>query len=168
MRYIIYLMAKKLVTAFLILVFLGGLGVGGWLYLKGKGEPSPIPAAVRQQVDFPLYYPSRLPDGYAVSQTPTVSESVVVMAVKTPSGNNVFISQQAAPTGLDYQKFLNDELKRPREYSTPAGVAYIGGPVGRMLGSILTSKTWILLNASLSGNTENETKKVMASLELVK
>lgn len=161
-------MIKKLVLAFLTLVFLGGLGVGGWLYLKDKNQPSPIPAAVRQQVDFPLYYPAHLPDGYSVSQVPTVSESVVVMTVETPSGNNIYISQQAAPTGFDYQKFLSSELKRPQEVSTSIGVGYIGGPVGRVLGSILTSKTWLLANANLVGSTESEIKEVLKSLSLAK
>lgn len=158
-------MLKKML-ALLALAAILTLASGAWWYFKQNRAPSPIPAVVRQQVDFPLYYPTRLPDGYRVSQAPAVSESVVAMAVSTPSGNTIFISQQAAPTGFDYQKFLQNELKRPQEISTPAGVAYIGGPVGRVFGSILTSKTWILTNASLSGNTETESREILKSLRL--
>jgi len=154
---------RKLIIILVILTVLAAGGVGGWVYLNHANQSSPIPAAVRQQVDFPLYYPSRLPEGYSVSQAPAVSEGVAAMAIRTPSGNTIFISQQAAPTGLNYQKFLSDELKRPQEFSTPIGIGYTGGPVGRVFGSILTPKTWILSNANFMGSAGLETKELLGS-----
>ena len=159
---------RKFIVILVILTVLAAGGVGGWVYLNHANQSSPIPAAVRQQVDFPLYYPSRLPEGYSVSQAPAVSEGVAAMAIRTPSGDTIFISQQAAPTGLNYQKFLSDELKRPQEFSTPIGIGYVGGPLGRTFGSILTSKTWVLLNTVQGVNAESEIKQLMQALSVVK
>lgn len=86
---------KLVVSISLAVVILIAAGTSGLLYINSP--KSPFPKTVSQAVNFPLYYPSTLPDGYRLKKGSLNVQNNIVFYTLENGGNTISISEQASP-----------------------------------------------------------------------
>lgn len=122
------------------LLVISVLGVGGFLALR---TPSPIPDAMRKQVHFVLFVPTK---PWTIEPTSvTYSASSQVLQFKAIQGSKQLIfTQQAAPSQFtDIPQFfptLLDRLNQYQSFGTVNGTVYLTKPTE------LKGKTEIIVN----------------------
>lgn len=116
-------------------------------------KSNPIPIDIRNRVDFATYYPSELPEGYAIQQNSyeTSSSDVLLYRLTGPKNTKIFVSQQAPPSSFDFNDFHTKQIKNSRTAITQNGeTIYLGMLEDNATASIRTPTTWILLTADKS------------------
>jgi hypothetical protein len=151
----------QLATGGLLLV---GLSAGLVTVFYDSG---PIPRSARKEIDFPLYYPKTLPPGYSVdARSFTQKDKVVIFSIKPPHGKNIAVSEQHLPTGLDLSVHKNPagiKLPDERNFTTGAGQAQVSLWGDKMVSSLVTEDTWIILN--VTGITPTDVDAVTSSFK---
>lgn len=121
-----------------------------WLIINTK----PIPGKYRQGLGYPLYYPSNLPKGYKVDRTSYVrNDKTLIFSIQAPNGKNIAVSEQHIPAGLDLSQHpatnpAGIALPDQRNFTTAAGSAQISFWGDKLVSSLVTDNTWIILNVS--------------------
>jgi|GEM_PF-1791285 len=137
---------QALAAGLALLVVIGGLGAAFW------ASSTPIPQAARQGITFPLYYPKTLPQGYTVdAQSFTQKDKTVIFSIKGPGGKNIAVSQQHLPVGLDLSVHKNPagiKLPDERNFTTGIGQAQMSLWGDKMVASLVTNETWLILNVT--------------------
>ncbi|HEY2003646.1 MAG TPA: hypothetical protein VGH44_00850 [Candidatus Saccharimonadia bacterium] len=137
------------------------IAAGTWLVVNTK----PIPEKYRQGLNYPLYYPTNLPNGYVVDRSSFQRKTnVLVFNINTPSGRNIAVSEERIPLGVDLSQHPNSSglaLPDQREFTTTAGTAEISFWGNKLVSSLVTPDTWVVLN--VSGFTMNDAEKVTQS-----
>jgi hypothetical protein len=86
-----------IVTTLLILLTAGGVG-----YDQYSKRQNALPASLAQTGDLKVYYPSALPDGFALDKSSAQSSGEVVSyALTNDTGAKITVSTQPKPAGLD-------------------------------------------------------------------
>lgn len=117
-----------------------------WIWVRTVQADS-IPARVRSAVNFPLYQPAKLPDGYKVDANSfKLNSSVVTFTIQNLDKNLIF-TEQAKPLDFDFDDFYASQFKQARTLSTSAGRAYVNAFDEGELASITTDRTWILVRS---------------------
>ena len=117
---------------------------GGGLYYYRQRSDWPIPKTVRSQVQFPIYYPSPMPNGY-IYQKGSAKVQDGILFYKIASGNRVIvISEQAIPVA---PPDLNN-LIGFKKLVTLAGNAAVGSNNGQPIAIVLSNTTLIDINGS--------------------
>lgn len=141
--------AKALVPAAILLLLLA-ISAGTWLILNTK----PIPGKYRQGLNYPLYYPSNLPKGYAVDRNSFQrKDKVLIFNITSPTGKNVAVAEQHIPPGIDLSQHPANNpagitLPDQRDFNTAAGSAEISFWGDKLVSSLVTDNTWVILNVS--------------------
>lgn len=119
------------------------------LFVLWRSQTSnPIPIAVQESVTYPLYYPTELPPGYQIDQFSFQANNQVVLYSLTKQGSpSIAVSIQARPNGFDFDDFNNKQLRGSKAIANDAGDGLVGLYADRILGSLLTDKSWVLVNA---------------------
>ena len=106
-----------------------------------------IPANIRQAVDFPLYQPTWLPEGFIVdSQSFDVTSQVVTFTVSnSQTRSKLIFTEQPKPAQFDFNSFYDEQLTEKRSLTSPSGQATIGLFEGSLFASVLTDRTWVLI-----------------------
>ena len=145
------------IVAFVII----GLGVGAY-FVFGMSH-NPIPAVVRSQVKFDLFYPSKLPNGWKLDKNSfTASSQLVVYKLK--NGNNtIVVNTQAKPKDLDLNYFYTKGLSGAVKFTTPLGDAAVGKSSGQLIGSLTSTNSWILATSSNSKSVSSDTLRSILS-----
>lgn len=130
------------------LMVLGGLGV--W-FMTGRSQNGAgfITPELRAKTNFPIYYPTKLPEGFSIDETSIALDEDVLFFTFTNKTQQVTVSQVAMPDfdpGLSWSGF--------EEMSLPVGKGYIGRNGGRSVALIATKKT--LLNIVASPNVSDD------------
>jgi hypothetical protein len=148
----------------MLALFIGG---GTWLYVHKNS--SPVPKAIRQSVDFPVYYPDpkKLPSGYTLnlSSFKTPIKNGVTYSVSYGNGKQLVFSVQPKPSPAELQTFDGNYLPLKTTYQTPVGQAEIGAYNLKTLVSLPTSSsTWIIITAPPNIN-QGQLKQVLSSIK---
>lgn len=107
-----------------------------------------IPRDVEQRVDYPLYYPERLPEGLAVDEKSyDVTNGVVVYSI-SGQGKQVSVTEQRKPKNISQEGFYEYSMSNRRNIETPNGLAAIGTVEAVLTSSLVTGQTWVFLRAS--------------------
>jgi hypothetical protein len=102
---------------------------------------------VQEQAGFPLYYPSRLPEGYEANQaTISTVNKVVTYQIKHPANEPLLVSLQPRPNNFDVENFNKEVITEGISLTVSAGAATIGRLRGNQVASVLTDETWILIS----------------------
>lgn len=141
---------SRLLGTVIVLILLVGLAAGFVWYQKSHSAPTPIPAAIRKQLNIALYYPASLPGGWVVDSNsfriPT--SEVLTFGVKDSAGDIFNVSEQAIPDNFDFTVFQK-KFSSPDTFSAPAGDVMAGQVASSLLASIRTSNnTWLIINTS--------------------
>jgi hypothetical protein len=153
---------KKPILIGLIILF---LIAGGVIFYFAYHSHSPIPAEVQKQVTFPLYYPGKLPAGYALNKDSFQATSDAIVYYADKGNDRITISIQPRPQGFDFQKFYQQTLNNSEQFLTPLGQAGIGKAQDRLLGSLATDESWILVSSNSPGIKAADIRLVLSHLK---
>ncbi len=142
------------IIAVVILALLGGGGLFGYQQYQ-KRRPLPIDRSYINASDFPLYLPQNLPAGYAIDKsTLDHQDNALVFTIRNSSDEfkSVQVSQQKLPAAFNPDKQLPDNPAGPgqedRKFTTSVGKVEIATWQDRLVASLGTPKTWIIMNIS--------------------
>ena len=172
---------KKILQIFLLLALLLVAGVGSTRWLHWHHKPiaspvssSPVPKAVTQAVNFPVYYPDpkKLPAGYNLDQnsfTISPKKNGVAYSVSYDNGKKIVFSVQTKPSDSELQSFNSNYIPLRIDYQTPAGQAEIGaynnhGNVQTLVSLPTRTTAWIVVTAPYDTN-QVKLKQVLSSLK---
>lgn len=144
---------KQLVLIAVAALFVGaGGGVLYWkLFLSQPANANPFTAKQMASVQFPLYYPTQLPDGYRIdaSSVNEPQQGVIVFSLIGPKSKKLYISEEARPSTFDlggfYKKF--EDLREIPVSDGTVAVGKLGGGTTEIV-SRANNKTWILSNTT--------------------
>lgn len=157
---------RRMRIILILLILLAAAGTGGYWYMSNKLS-SPIPANVRASVNFPLLYPAQLPAGYHLDNTSfTTSGGVVLYSAVNYSGAKIAFTDQQRPPGFDFNKFYTQGLSNSSSFDTSLGQAAIGTANGKLLGSLVTDQTWLLVSSVSKSVNSSDLRLVLNHLKL--
>jgi hypothetical protein len=132
-----------------VVIVTAGLVAVAWLWLKRP--MSPVPAEMARQAQFDVFYPSRLPSGFAVDRATTrLQQGTLIFIAKNGSGDSIAFTEQAPPKDFDFNKF-HDSLQGGRDLHVPPYRAVTGSAGnGLSVVSIETNRTWIMASSATS------------------
>lgn len=93
---------KSLFIFLLILIVLIGVGAGSWWYINDRNS-SPIPVQIRNSINFTIYYPATLPQGYDLDKSSTrETKGVLLYSFKKAADlSSIAVIEQSEPKGFD-------------------------------------------------------------------
>jgi len=117
--------------------------------------PDPTLVAAAKSNSYPIYYPSSLPRGFihTISQ-PKVSSDVFIYSLTYDGNKNLFVSAVPRPTGVQFDDFYTRILRNKVTVLNSAGTAVIGNANNQPIGSLVTAKTWVTVNAPKGIDTQ--------------
>lgn len=130
-----------------------GIGVAiGWkVFLYKPANVNPFSAKLSASLQFPLFHPTYVPDGYHVD-TSSVTEpatGVVVFSLAGPNKSKIYISEEARPTKYDIGGFFAkfSDLKE----SAITGGTLATGKIDNSqteISSMLNNQVWVICNTN--------------------
>jgi hypothetical protein len=151
---------RRLIIAGAVVVITAAIGTGV-IYQTGR-RINQLPETIANQVTFPLYYPAKMPPGFQLDKDSfSATSQVVTYSVTYGDSRNLVVSQQPTPKDFDFEKFYLNSLFGAKEVITPLGKAVIGQIDEAAFASIVTDRTWIIVNAK-SGLTAIEMERFIA------
>lgn len=136
----------------IVIVIIAAIIVGGWLYRNTNNTSGPIPKKFASGLSYPLYYPTNLPTGYRVDRSSFARRgNVLIFSVIGPNGENIAVSEEPRPANLDLGQTApasGISLPDERAFTTSAGSAYISLWGAKLVSSLVTNSTWVLLNVT--------------------
>ncbi len=125
---------------------MGGLAVF-LVHPQAPGVPEQLSTA-QQTIGFPLYYPEHLPKGttYQVDSVKT-SAQLVVYTLKTDHNVALHISIEPKPKNVIFSDFYTRVLQNRTDLFSSQGKATLGTAGGQAVGSLVTDKVWVIINA---------------------
>lgn len=141
---------KKWLTAFVIIILsIGAISSVAYLLMHNKTtQTDPIPAGIKAQVDFPLYYPATLPVEFSFDEITYDSEAGAVIYKYTSGDKYLLFTLQKKGEGIDYNKLRDTQMTEVREVSVPAGQAVMGVLEKQLVSTIFSGNTLIFINAT--------------------
>jgi hypothetical protein len=143
----------------------------GVILINHTDKPSgPIPSKIVKELQFPLYYPNQLPSGYKVDPSSFIvkDNNVLVFSIDVPSGKSIAVSEEALPD-VDATELgppdapAGAPIANNMHITTSVGKAIIGIWGTNYVSSLVTNKTWVILN--VSGQTASQASAVTASFQ---
>lgn len=136
-----------ILVSFFIAALIATAGIVYWRKLN-----NPIPFRYTHSLKFPLYYPyAILPTGYYVDKSSyKMQNDVFIFTIITPNGHGIAVAEQALPTDIDLSVQNPSGLKRTDivNFTAPAGQAQASLWGDKTVVSIVTPKTWLILNVT--------------------
>lgn len=147
----------SLVTA---LIIVGAAAAGAWLII-GRGS-SPIPKNIQSSANFPIYYPSPVPNGYKLDKKSTLFQNGVLFLYFINKDSKISMSQQAIPKNLPDFGLIQKSYTAFKKLDIPAGQALVGvdGASRNPIAIIETNTT--LINITGTPNTPLDVTKKLA------
>lgn len=133
-------------------LFLVVAGTVGWkIFIWQPANIDPFTASILGSVQFPLYHPTVIPDGFHVD-TKSVNEpttGVVVFTLTGPKGSKVYFSEEARPNKYDIGGFFT-KFSGLKEFGVQDGAVAVGKLYnGREeIGSLVNNSVWIIGNTT--------------------
>ena len=140
-------LSRKIAAVGLVLVLLAG----GAAYAYPKySKTNPFPASIRDNTPVSLLYPEKLPAGYSIAPSSFQLASGVVIYSAASGQNHLVFTIQKQPADFDFNNFYKKQLLNTTTFDTSIGQAAIGTVNGRLVGSLKTGQTWLLVNSDAS------------------
>jgi len=162
---------KKPLLIFLCLTLVSGGVTAGIIGLRAHQKPKEIvPLTVKSQISIPLLYPDKLPPGFSVvdsSFNVTNAGSVVAYYATDSQGNHLNFTVQARPANFDFNAFYTKILSNTTRFTTPLGEAAIGTGQGHLLGSLATSKSWVIITGNNKNVTADKIQTALSGLRVI-
>lgn len=136
---------RKLYMALLVFIVAGSLGT---TYYLTQMRNSPIPASVQSAVSLPLYYPAKLPEGFGLDvNSYSVSGEIVSFHAVNKQNHKLIFNIQPRPPTFDFPAFYQKGLSGTEQFTTPVGQAAIGKAQTKLIGSLVTETSWIIISS---------------------
>lgn len=158
---------KKIVLIVVGLLIIGAAIAGSW-YVWGR-DKNPLYAYIQKGSTYPLYYPNKLPNGWELGpDAVTVSSATISYRLqeKQNTQNYIVVTLQPPSSTFNASKYYQDSLRGVIQVPTTLGEATIGKgwQSGKQIGSLQTTKTWILAIASSKNVTADQLQTIFTSL----
>lgn len=156
---------KKLFIFLLVLVFLTAAGYFGYLY---KQKQTIVPANIKKEASIPILYPNKLPAGYKIDKNSfSVTQGNLITYYAADTNNNKMVfTVQAKPSNFDFAKFYAQGLTNTNKFTTPLGEGVIGKASGRLVGSLTTGNTWVLISSNSNSVTADKIQYALQNLKV--
>lgn len=145
------------------------IGIGsGYLFLHRNSAP--IPQAIRTSFDFPLFYPSKLPEGWRIDDK-SFSKGVEVLTYTaiTDTNQKVVISIQPQPKAFDFDNFYKETLGKSSQFTATLGQGATGeGEGGYKIGSLTTGDSWILISTTSKDVSAKDLRETITGMKEAK
>lgn len=140
-------------------------GVHNLTHTHAQQWPDPVLVSAASGSSYPIYYPSHLPSGFAhTASQPKVSSDLFIYSLTYDGNKKLFVSAIPKPGGVQFNDFYNRVLSNKTNVLNPAGTAVIGTANNQPIGSLVTDKTWVTMNAP-KGIDSQRLQALVASLE---
>ena len=137
----------SLVVALIILAFVF------WLVFWRSSNPNPFSRQIVNSVNFPLYYPAKLPPGFHIDDksVTTPQTGVVVYDIVGPDNQKIYVSEEARLSTYNFGPFLAS-INNPQVKVTNLGTLEVGflGDTSTTIATLITSKTWLIAKTTSS------------------
>jgi hypothetical protein len=151
------------------------IGAGGvWFFFPrqlGNSGDDPFSAQLASSVQFPLYYPTRLPSGFHIDTKSTNEPraNVVVFDIDGPNNQKVYVSEEERPPSFNFGGFyktlssLSFSMSKNGEIATGYTNEH-----SESIGSLAFSSVnaWVLINSHSSVVSPAQISSMLKSLEL--
>lgn len=139
--------SRRLVILFAMVVGLVAIISAGVIYQRNR-QINRLPETIVSQATFPLYSPAKLPPGFKLNTNSfSATSQVVTFSITYEDNKKLIVSQQPTPSEFDFEKFYMNSLFGAKEVLTPLGKAVIGQIKDATFASVVTDRTWIIINA---------------------
>lgn len=133
--------------------------------ISGLLEPkSPFEPELQEKVGIPLYFPTKLPEGFKI-ETNSISQpesNVVIYAVSDDTNQKITISLQRQPEGINLDP-LYENLSSINETDTQYGTVKVGKSEDNIyMANVLTGETWVIIT-SQNNILDTETIKTIVN-----
>jgi hypothetical protein len=129
--------------------------------------PSPFTAEHKSKVNFPLYYPTKLPKGFLI-ELDSISqpqENVLAYNISDETGNAIQVVEQAFSQTVDLDALLAS-YQPLEKFELSNGNAVAGtNKDGEIVTHFTNGKTWITLTAYSSSTSLEDIKLLLNSLK---
>jgi hypothetical protein len=140
--------------------------IGSWL-IFGRAAVPPLPKQIISQANFPLYYPSTLPESYTLKADSVGGDSnTTYYALTDSTGKNVItITMQATPATFDASKIIGGN-PIPTTI-TPVGTLYNLSTGGSSKYMLVTGRTLLFITSpkTIDGKIMNTITSSLAEIE---
>jgi hypothetical protein len=110
--------------------------------------PAASLVSAAHSASYPIYYPTKLPNGFSPRiDTPKVSDDVFIYTLTYDGNKKLFVSAIPKPTRVQFDDFYNRILSNKTNVLNPAGTAVVGTANDQPVGSLVTTQTWVTMNA---------------------
>lgn len=132
----------------IVLALIIGAGFLAWKHFT---QSSPmIPKDIRQSVNYPLYYPNKLPKDYIVNVTSFDNTGqAITFTVRYLNKANILFAEQPIPTNLNLDNFQNKQIMNAKAIKTKLGTAYFGTYNNNTAISLVSGQTWIFISSAV-------------------
>lgn len=158
-----YSRKRLLITLALLLAAVSCLGI--W-YFIAKQQQSPFPTSI-QDTKLTLFYPTTLPEGFAVDKsTIKRTNGVITYAATNAEKHYINFSLQERADKFDFDTFYSTILTRSFKFVTLNGEAAVGTMQsnGNSVGSLINSNTWVIVSSTAKVSTE-EVQQIISNLK---
>jgi hypothetical protein len=140
--------------------------IWGVLHVSHRQKwPAQSLVAAAHSASYPLYYPTELPKGFSpIIETPKVSTDVVIYSLTYDGNKKLLISAVPRPSGVQFSDFYDRILSNKTNVLNSAGTAVVGTANNQPIGSLVTAKTWVTMNAPRGIDTQR-LQALVASLK---
>lgn len=138
---------KKLLFIIFILLVIGSLGSVGYIYYQNRDV---VPKSVLAQANIPILYPAQLPAGFQINKSSfnVTNGNLIAYYADNSAGDRILFTVQAKPSNFDYDTFYSQSLQNADKFTTDLGEGAVGTAQGRVLGSLTTDKTWLIVSGN--------------------
>jgi hypothetical protein len=134
-------------------------GAAAWLWLVPR---DPVPADVKQAVNFPVYYPQqdKLPAGYVLDTKSFVaSDQAVIYAINYGDNQKLVVTVQKRPTDDELAVFYKNSIPIHKDVLTLTGKAAVGAVGEQTMVSLPTSdRSWLIMTGPADINRDQLTQ----------
>ncbi len=128
----------------LVLIIIAGSCAFFWL----RKDSSPFSADVRSSVNFPLYYPRKLPKDYMIDKkSVSVANNVVFFNVTKSNSPPIIVSEQPVATRFNFDDFYSKQISVTTQLTNGEGRIIFGKILTRQVATLVSPTTWVILSA---------------------
>jgi hypothetical protein len=134
-------------------LLLGALGLFVYWQVQvwNRGPISPFSVSISASVNYPLYYPTRLPAGYQIDTASVSSpqQGVFIFYMTGPKGAKLYMSEEARPLAFNFSTFYSS-IKDSKKSIVGDHTIVVGRINNNQIeiASWVNHKTWVLSNTT--------------------
>jgi hypothetical protein len=159
---------KKIIVIVAAAIVVVGVSVASVVMLRRPAPTAnPFTTKTLASVKFPLYYPTQIPKGFHIDPKSVESpqEGVIVFSLVDSKGRKIYLSQELRVSTYDYGRFYNS-IEQGQQFKAALGQAVVGHLSNRqtVVGSMVSEKTWVIINAKGDTATPTQLQSIINSL----